>query len=488
LNIWTNSDPVIISGFAQDNQYIKKISISHINILIEKAQKKQQFAEALTLLPGQNELLIIAENLLGGITKTNITVNVDRTGPLIIVEKILPDIYIEGFIYDNSGEIKLVAENKQVKTDKGIKVPFKISLVKGKKIIEIVASDKAGNKTKAIINTGSIFSKINLSSKLFAQIDQPYATDAYVTVKKPEIIIDRWTEYNTIYSDKVKISGSAQSFTDIISLEINNSSILHEKGQNLFFSKSVSLSKGDNRIIIKAIDQSGNVNKKEIIFTSKIKEVFKLKHRFGMKIYPFDQYEEDSESEVFFYHLVNGLHNKNRFRIFFSNSFQKKYFNITSLQNIPEDLSNIYFLKGIIYEADNGIEIVGRIFDINSENVDYVDVYEEFEHTVSLKNRYIFLANRLSKKFHITFPLITGVLKKTLNKRYEIFPKEYHYKKKNIRLDWPVIIYRHENTDNINFSETIIIGRSKISRIMENSFDIKAIDETIFNGDYIITQ
>ena len=489
MNIWTNADPVVISGFAQDDQFIKKINLSGINIFIESAKKKQCFDKALKLQSGQNKLLITAENLLGGINKTNLIVNVDRTGPVIIIKKIVPDVNIEGFIYDSSEEINLIADNIPIYMHKGKKIPFNIKLSKGKKSLELIAKDKAGNKTKAIINLNISYGQKKLSSSLFAQINQPFASDAHnPVIQKPEIIIDNWSKYQSVYSNNVMLSGNVQSITNVVSLELNNLSILYEKGQNLFFSKIIPLQKGNNKVIIKAVDQSGNINIKEIVFNRKIKEIFKLKHRFGMKIYPFDQWEDSNNTEIFFDHLITGLHQQNRFRIFFSNSFQKQFYNIEPNQKISHDVSNQYFLKGIIYTASKGIEIIGRIFDINSEIIDYVDVYKEFEQTISLKDKYIFLAKQLSEKFHSSFPLITGIVENSSKKHYIITSQKWNYEKQGIRMNWPVILFRYKEPDNINNSETIIIGKSKIIRVMENSFNVEAIDKTISNGDFIIIQ
>jgi len=483
-DLWTNADPVIISGTANDDAFIKKIVISGRSIFMEGAQKRFSFEEPLNLSEGTHELLVMAENLPGKKIKRELILHVDRTGPVIMVQKIVPEKTLEGIIFDDSGCIALFVDSKVISIPVGKKVPFDLPW-NGKKTLLLLARDKAGNQTKALIHMDQISA---MDPSVCRWLASNNTNQCLISKPKvPEIIIDHFLKNNIVYSDKVTISGHVFSQTKILSVKINKNAFIHEKGHRIFFSKTIPLKIGENQIIIDAIDQRGQLFTKEMILTRKQKEVFKRKYRMGIKLYPFELLEQTSETNVFYSQLLRALHKKNRFRTFVSDNFHD--FNIQIDQDMNHPQSGVYFLKGIIYSNPRGgIEIVGRVFDSQSRLIDYVDVYEEFEHTIPLRDQLHYLANRMSEKFHRAFPLVSGIVTQVSESGYTISPQRWYHGKGSLRLGSPFILFRLEAPEIKSLSETIILGTSQIKQLKLHDFDIHAINDTITTGDQVITQ
>ena len=62
--LWTNADPIIISGYAEDDRFISKLKIAGKKLFIEAAQKKIDFKENLKLEQGRHDIEITAARLI----------------------------------------------------------------------------------------------------------------------------------------------------------------------------------------------------------------------------------------------------------------------------------------------------------------------------------------------------------------------------------------------------------------------------------------
>ncbi|ETR70286.1 MAG: hypothetical protein OMM_03354 [Candidatus Magnetoglobus multicellularis str. Araruama] len=307
------------------------------------------------------------------------------------------------------------------------------------------------------------------------------------SIKRPEIKIDDCFGNGIIFSDKITISGHVFSQTEIQSLTINRHSVIHEKGFRIFFSQTIPLVLGKNNVCIKAVDQTGKVFTHKLLLIRKQKEVFKPKYRMAIKLFPFDLLEQMPETHVFYAQFFNALHKRNRFRMLVSNDFHDINLGI-DLQTSGA-VSNFYFLKGIIYTTErNGIEIVGRVFDHRSCLIDYVDIYEEFDTDVSSSDKFEYLAKRLSEKFHRTFPLVKGIVTQLSDKGCTISPQRWYHGKGRLRINWPIMIYRPQNLESPDISDTIILENSKIRRVAAHDFESHELYNPISIGNLVITQ
>ena len=487
IEIWTHSDPVNISGIAKDDRFIHKISISDRLVFMDSARKIQTFEESFSLPPGQHIIQIIAKNLMGGITKRRFSVLVDRSGPIISLNTVVPFVKVEGFIYDTSGEITLTANHSEITLTKGKQVPFHVEWNPKKDRIMLVAKDKANNQTVAVIDSKMKYLQKKSSQVYFANNDdQNHSDTKMLAINTLKMNIHEWSTFNLVYTDRITFSGSIHSQKAIDSLHINEIPIAIINGVNLFFSQSLPLKKGMNTITMKAIDQLGRKISKKFQFQRKIQEVLKHKNRFKMKIYPFEQFDQEKIDDTFYSLLIDGLLGQNRFQIFLSDDF-KGYGTFDCETNRQGKVSDAAFLKGMIDISSMGIDIVGRVFGANSKIIDYVDIYEAVDQNISLKSQLKHMAERLSEKFHLTFPLVSGRIIQTTQNQLIIQPDTWYHGKGTLRMDWPVIIYNLEDHHSNYPSETQIIGKSTIKELMEMNFGVHRSKSKAKIGDGVIT-
>ena len=488
--LWTNSDPVIISGMATDDAFVKKVAVSGRPVFMEGAQKKFEFEEHLDLSEGKHELLILAENLPGKTIERKVMIHVDRTGPVIMVNKKDLNEKIEGFIYDNSGNIELQVDKIPYSVPVGNKVPFLIHW-NNKQSIVLVARDKAGNQTKAIFYRDQASDENSCDSNWIARNDtgqSMISENSLQAIKPPEITIDDPLESRIIYSDKIVISGHVDSETEIQALTINQDTVINEKGYNIFFSKIIPLTLEKNTVLIKTIDKTGKATIKELKLIRHQKEVFKHQYRLGIKLYPFEFMGDILEANVFNKKLLYNLVERKRFRMFASGDFQD--FNIINVKHeLAQPESNFYYFKGNIYMGESGaLQVVGRVFSLKSEIIDVVDAYKEFEQSIPLNKKLVYMVQRISEKLHRKFPLVSGIITQESDKGYTIQPQKWYYGKGPLRLGSSVLIYRSENSENVDNSNTNILGKSYIVYLEKDVFKIHVINKTISIGDEVITQ
>jgi tetratricopeptide (TPR) repeat protein len=500
-NIWTNDYPVYISGKAIDKQYICKLSIANQSVFLANARQKVDFSFPLRLEPGRHKISIVAENLLKGKKKQTLVINIDRTGPLIMIDRIHDKKCISGLLYDASGEIQVFANGKPVKLSTGKKIIFRVPFEQSTPKIVLTASDRAGNKTQAVVYH-SLFGQTHMPQMLLVSNDTQTVQDNChpESLFKNLIHIDHWHDKNTVFLKNVHISGKIHSLINLKYLRINNYPIItdHEckdiKSRNdFYFMHSVQLNEGENKVCIQAELQSGKIISKEIHFIRKINQMLQLKFRFAMKLFPFDKMKKHNSVGQHFYNpFIIGMIQNNRFQIILSDDLQRDLTITTSekLAKQTENKSKPKLLKLIMHDTGTGgIEIVGRIFDNQAIIMDFVDVYLEFENNIPLEKILMRLAQRMAKKFHTRFPLVSGVIKKIHENELIVVPQKWYYGKGTLKHKWPVYIYKPIHREPLESFDAVFIGQTFIRKIINNGFAINKVNHATINiGDQVITQ
>ncbi|MCK5504505.1 MAG: hypothetical protein KAJ10_05055, partial [Thermodesulfovibrionia bacterium] len=154
----TRDDPVTISGVAKDEQYVAEIILFGEKILMESSEQMISFEKALSLMQGRHKIEVIARNLLGGEEKLTIFIHVDRSGPVIIIDKFVPGVVIQGYLYDESGIKSFIVNG----TENNVSVDndaFNIFLKPDMRDITLSAIDKLGNETRATLTSETITSR-----------------------------------------------------------------------------------------------------------------------------------------------------------------------------------------------------------------------------------------------------------------------------------------------------------------------------------------
>ncbi|MEW5761302.1 MAG: hypothetical protein AB1779_11120, partial [Candidatus Thermoplasmatota archaeon] len=308
--IYTNKKHINVSGNIE-----KDVSITINGKSVDVGDNK--FITKIELSEGVNNIVVSAKDLAGNINKTKLTVFLDTIIPFL--EILEPkngsatnknEIYING---TTEKDVKIKINGIEVNVIDN-KFSYKIELAKeGENIIEISAHDKAGNEKNIIINIVLDKTKPKLEISTLPELtNQTNITiegesdgeEIFVNNEKIEIrdgnfsktiqlnegennitiyVIDKAGNINKIEKkiildtippeieilepknnktekEKIKINGKTEKNAKIY---ING--IEANVDENGYFNYPIKLSKGENKIIIKAVDLAGNEKTKELV-------------------------------------------------------------------------------------------------------------------------------------------------------------------------------------------------------------------------------
>ncbi|MBT8368833.1 MAG: hypothetical protein KJP23_29420, partial [Deltaproteobacteria bacterium] len=268
--IWTRADPVILAGSAEDVHFIKTIKINGVPIFLERSQKQVDFQKKLVLAQGRHVVDVEAYNVVGGRASQQVTIVVDREGPMISLEHVTvkagssgKQITLAGSLYDQAGVVDLRINGRQLSIKAGIEVSFTYQLSTDADELEFIGGDRLGNNTTARISLTDlraaddnrvIYAGLSSAPDNFLQARIFGSPDT----RPPDIIFKGWTESQTVYLEKAYLEGLVQDEHDIVGLEINGKSILKRQGKLILFSQFIELAPGENQILIRAGDEKGN--------------------------------------------------------------------------------------------------------------------------------------------------------------------------------------------------------------------------------------
>ena len=211
---------MLISGTAEDENYVSAVTIKGVPLFMEGAQEKISFSEPLDLAQGPHTIEVEAKNLLGRTTRRNIVIHVDRQGPLITVEDLSFDAAssekrptLRGYVYDEAGIAKLIVNGRVVPIKRGPEVSFKEKLPHNADTVEVSAVDRLGNRTSARIDMNLSARRPKLPMLACAGSDmRGLLTSGLFSPKDtipPRIFLKGWedSDSQTVYMDKLYLDG-----------------------------------------------------------------------------------------------------------------------------------------------------------------------------------------------------------------------------------------------------------------------------------------
>jgi hypothetical protein len=418
--VWTREDPVVISGLAEDEQYVAAIRIRGVPLFWEASKKRIPFSEPLVLAQGPHTIEVEARNLLGKATKRQVVIHVDRQGPLVTIDELRIDetaaekkIVISGFLYDEAGVSGVFINNMDIPIRPGVEVPFSKRLSVETSELELVARDRLGNQTSARIPLLSLKSKIQ-NPLLLACADLDACNGLIAGLfgssdtRPPMLQLKGWTDTQTVYVKKIYLEGQVRDESKIESLTINQIPILRRKGRSIFFSYLAELQEGENSIIVEARDGAGNLATKKISVFRRVPKALQLAERLSISVIPFEQKGAVSEASVAFQdNLIAALVDRDRFRVLERDKLdlilqeqklsRSDLIDRSTALRLGRLVAAQSIIPGSIIETRAGIEIVARIIDTEtSEIMATEDVYDEAKDLPALRS----LAEGMAIKFH----------------------------------------------------------------------------------------
>jgi len=475
--LWTRDDPVIIKGIAEDKRYVSEITLSGKPVFIKASSQHLEFQEELAMNEGEYEIELTARNLIRGEEKKSFVLNVDRSGPIILITEFVPGTGFSGYVRDKAGIKSFIMESEGKISDIPIETNgcFFIPLSSA---FTLIAADTLGNETKT--DMSGILAESQ--SQMFAQYDQNITDVAFP--KEPRIILKDWSDQEILFEKSIEIRGQIQGKSYIRELvfsvenenryEINYK--IDEKGYFLSFHQTLNLNEGRNIITVSAKDEAGNTSVKQKVIIHRIPEVLQPVHRYTLKMYPFEnlfffRFINEKKEAVFQNSLITGMMSQKRFQIVkdekLQNFFDKNNIRISDTGNFQRCDS---LLLGSTDIDRNGIEIIARMVDVRTSEILAVkDVYSEHQDDSALNS----MAHRLSEKFHREFPLKEGII--TEIKDENVFAD---IEDKAVKEGWSLIVYRNEpGSDSEIITDALKGEAGKI--LIRDPAEIRAGDKVI---------
>ena len=428
------------------------------------------------------------------ITLEEVQFNEDKTGNRVT---------IKGSVYDESNVFGLMINGRAIAITRGVEAFFTEIITADKESLELVARDRLGNQTSALIPlTPQTASKTPLmlacadtgsQALLFAGLFGPNDT------RPPNIRLKGWTGTQTVFLKKIYLEGQVSDESRIEDLTINEVPVLRRKGLHVCFNHLIELAEGENTIAILAEDEAGNIATKKITVIRRVPKALQLKERMSLTAFPFDQKGVVSGASLAFQdNLIDSLVKQNRFRVVERDKLdlileeqklsRTKLFDKRTALRLGRLVAAQSIITGSIIETRTGIEVVARMIDAEtSEIIAAEDVYGEVKDLPAL----MVLAEGMAIKFHRNFPLVDGLVIECRGE--DIFTD---LGQDVIKLQRRIIVYRekpmkHPLTGKVLGSDTQIIGRARIIQVQPEMSKAELIDgkhQLINPLDKVITE
>ena len=427
--VWTREDPVLISGTAEDQNFVSAVTIQGAPLYLEGSKRQVSFKEDLSIDQGPHTIEVVAQNLTGKTSRRHVLIHVDREGPLIILEDVYADpngpgglVTIKGSAYDEAGITHLTLNGAQIPIKGRREVSFSKELPTHLSDVDLVAVDRLGNRTSAHIELNAPSTRrtplmvacreIAGSRLLMADLFGPKDT------RPPEISINGWTDSQSVYLKKIYLDGHVVDENSLERVTLNDKPILIRKGKRIFFNHIVKLKEGQNSLTIEAVDEAGNRACKKILVTRIVPKPLQLAERLSLAVFPFVQQGTVLEAGRSFQdNLIGALVEQSRFRVVERDRLdlilEEQKLSRTKLADKKTALrlgrlvAAQTILNGTMLETSTGIEIVCHVIDTETSEILAVeDVYDEIKEHQALRT----LAQGMAIKVHRRFPLVSGTV------------------------------------------------------------------------------
>ncbi len=478
--IWTRDDPVRIAGIAKDEQFVSAVRIGEKEAFLEASGREVQFEEQLRLDGGRHEIPVVAENLPGQKTVRKLIFQVDRSGPVLLIERFVPRYFVKGHLFDDAGGLSLSINGRPAELSPGKRVGFDFELSMEEDHVEIAAWDRLGNETRILLPDSGAEAA---SGPLFASNDPLFALWAGRSNRDagPIIRIDGLAHEDLIYRESLPLEAELKGANNIETVEVNGADVpVGLPGKHLFINRFVRLAQGRNEITVQATDARGLTSHLRLPLIRKVPEVMQVKHRYGLSIHPFEFTQGAADRLLFQYRFLDHLVELKRFRLMVNEDLRSSFAAQNLLKNqgeMPENGNGAphAVLLGILYETREGMEIAARIVEIESrQTLATADVFLP----ANGENGMDQMSARLARKFFRSFPMVTSDIIHIFGDRMEVKPTQWMPVKGNLRVGWPLLVYREQSPENdLHGSDMPVLQETSVIEIGDGTFSAELADQ-----------
>lgn len=420
---WTREDPVGLTGRIQDPNFVSHVSVDGQALPMAGAQTDLTFQHALKLPQGRHAITIRTKNLAEQTASKIIDIAVDRQGPWIVLATLSRQngrSVLDGEIFDDAGAVSMAVNNRPVAITPGSRARFSFALDEEHKSIDLTARDRLGNTTKVRIPK-SHWNALRGNRNLVAGLQDSDVLAGLFggqDAKAPLIHLEQWQETQTVYMDKVVLSGSVRDKGKVTRLTINDVPVLPQAGSMVVFSHFVSLQPGSNAISIEVEDAAGNAARRQLTIIRKVPKALLLDHRLRLSVFAFELKGEVAAASLAFQDaFIHQLVERRRFQVVERQRLdlilEEQKLSRSQLldQSTALQLGRLsaaqVIVTGHMVQTRTGIEVVGRVVDCETaEILATSDAYSEAADLQGFKH----LAGTLALNIHRDFPLVDGIV------------------------------------------------------------------------------
>ncbi|TAN38345.1 MAG: hypothetical protein EPN25_13900 [Nitrospirae bacterium] len=501
---------VRIKGRAAGDGLVSKISVNGEQYRFELAGRDVTFEKEVQVFDGENRITVVCEDLFGNKTSAEHVVTVDREGPGVAISDIkLEDragekfVRITGTVSDATGIKSVVVGDEKFEVKGSVAYDFDLAISRKKagERISIKAVDVLENDNEAVI-------EVERDIAAFSRRPEPvllaFNAPGILGFDKelPVIKLKESGDLPSVFVDRYFVEGEAFDNKKVEKVLVNGMEISSGKGKKVFFSKVVKLNAGSNKIIVEAVDGSGNKAVSELTVKREIPSVMQVGSRMNITVLPFESRQKNpGYSDLAYDHLIGSFVDQKRFSIIerakLEQVLQEQKLTRAKLTD-PEHSIRVGKLMAAsaivatsVKEDAKSIEIISRVINTEtSEVMDVKDVFTEDKGMGTVKE----LMDGLAAKIANAFPLTEGmVIKKDAGMVYTDIGS-----KAKLHKAAAIIIYRkgkevkHPVTGKSLGFDSIKLGEGRLEEIQEDFSKAKILEKPspleIREKDLIVTK
>lgn len=234
---WTQQQNIVLEGTVQGTSRIANLTINDKSEFIELATKRVSFRKRLELKEGSNEVRVVAKDVAGKQTATNLVLYADWTTPQIYLQRTGPDLAIT--CRDNLELNQLrINDHTILPTAKEYTIHWTI---KPDQSIRLAVSDHAGNQTDWTL------SEKELLHMAQSQIARP-----------PRLELDHAGKTLVLFNPEYELDIRAEDDTALKAVELNGEDLLTHFTPLFRTMHRIPLGMGTNVLTLTAIDFDEN--------------------------------------------------------------------------------------------------------------------------------------------------------------------------------------------------------------------------------------
>ncbi|MCZ6871980.1 MAG: hypothetical protein O7G88_00390 [bacterium] len=508
----TNRFSVTVAGQVEDDTYVAAIAVNGHDQFIDLAEPRLPFAHEVALRDGANTIDIVAGDLVGHQVRRQVTVHLDRQGPLLSLDAVRlmgappqQRVRVEGLVADYSRITRFVLGGRPIALQTGREWDFaqEVPFNPGMEFISFEVEDAVGNVTRGEIaivpladtapgnrqGRGDASALTRWATRLPGRTDVQVVSDGttwqtallqtarLIDRQQPVIRLSGLRDGEVVYSDTIYLEGRVSDAGAIDAFSINGESLWRRQTRQLFFAYTLPLQAGNNVLTLQAIDAAGNQTELTLSVIRQVRQVRRVGSRLRVVLLPLQKHGESSLlSEIVDDYLFNVFVSQRRFdfveRQRLAAILREHKLSQTNLAD-PATAARAGkiataegIVAGMVTETPTSLEVFARFVDVETGTVLAAeDVYGEDLTPRSMKT----LMEGLAWKLRRHFPLLEGFVIENDGKRLTIDLAERQGIKRYMKL----IVFRsgktlkHPQTGRLLRKPDKVLGEARIVAVTQ---------------------